>query len=249
MAPNKKQHFVPQFYLKQFSLDESQKTIGIFNFGNYKYNNQNISLKDQAQKDYFYGRDLIIENAFHEQENIASEIFRRITEDGFIPLLNSPEHYQLLEFLIFLRERTLCVVNQSKKSADKFIEIIASKNTDVLEDISEEDFSSLRLTLDALNMAAISLPLAFDLSYKIFVNEANIPFITSDHPVVFYNQFLEERKKGYGHIGIACKGLQIFLPISPRHLIIFFDQGIYKVGSKKNKSIVLRQDSDIEALN
>jgi hypothetical protein len=59
-----------------------------------------------------------------------------------------------------------------------------------------------------------------------------------------------ELKKAFASgTGIACKGLEIFLPLSPRHYIIFFDRDIYKVGSKKDISVKITHQKDVTSLN
>lgn len=248
MPTNKNQHFVPQFYLKQFSSNSSRKGINLFNLSSTKYIS-GASISGQAQKDYFYGRDLNIEKAFQAQEKIAPKIIKKITENNMAPAINSSDHYHLLEFVVFLRLRTACVAEQAKRSADKIIELATTKSVEFASGIREDEFPLSSLTLDALHSAVLAMPLVFDLNYKIFVNSTNIPFITSDHPVILYNQFLKNRRQGDGNIGFACKGLQILLPLSPRYLIVFFDGGVYKVGSKKNLFVSLGSNSDIESLN
>lgn len=87
-----------------------------------------------------------------------------------------------------------------------------------------------------------------DLSCKLIINNTCQPFITSDHPVVQYNQFLEMHKHPYGSIGIAIKGLQVFLPIGPKHQVILYDSSCYKIGDRR-KNIVLSNMMDVENLN
>lgn len=52
MAKNKKQHFVPRFYLRKFSADG--RSVNIWNLTNEK-RIQGANLKNQCYKDYFYG--------------------------------------------------------------------------------------------------------------------------------------------------------------------------------------------------
>ena len=241
MPDKKKQHFVPRFYLKNFSLNSAGKALSIFNLSNSK-SISNGNLKDQAYKNYFYGRDLIIENALSESEGIAANILRSIINQNSISV-SSQDRYYLLEFTIVLSERTACTADQLDEFADKFIKAIISKDPNAPIGINEVSFSLKQPTQIALYRAAISLPVVFDLSCKLLVNRTQIPFITSDHPVVLYNQLNES------NIGLACKGLEIFFPISPHHLIIFFDRDVYKVGHKSNISIDIDKNTDVEALN
>jgi len=248
MPEKKKQHFVPRFYLKNFSLNSSGKALSIFNLSNSKFIPDG-NLKDQAYKNYFYGRDLNIENALSELEGIAAKIIRDIIDWNSVANFSREDRYYLLEFVVFLSERTVCMVNQLNESADKFIKAIVSKDPGIPIGINEGNFSLTQPTQFALYRAAISLPVMFDLSYKLIINQTKIPFITSDHPVVLYNQFLEDQKVPGGNTGLASKGLQIFLPLSPHHLIVFFDHDVYKIGEKGNMSVDITADSDVEALN
>jgi hypothetical protein len=57
LAENKKQHYVPKFYLKYFSNNEEGKSIGVYNLkvGKFiRYSN----LENQAFENYFYGKNL-----------------------------------------------------------------------------------------------------------------------------------------------------------------------------------------------
>jgi hypothetical protein len=93
--------------------------------------------------------------------------------------------------------------------------------------------------------------LAIDLAYKLLCNRTPLPFVTSDHPAVFYNQFMEHRKRYGSNTGLAVKGLQLFLPLSPRHTLVFFDPWAYKVGGKKLTShrVEVTDEKDVKALN
>ena len=52
-----------------------------------------------------------------------------------------------------------------------------------------------------------------------------------------------------GNVGFATKGLQLFFPISPRHLLCIYDDWVYKIGDKSNDIIELSNKDDIEKLN
>jgi hypothetical protein len=68
------------------------------------------------------------------------------------------------------------------------------------------------------------------LDCKILVNLSTLPFITSDAPVVFYNQLMEKANNYVGATGFVAKGLQIFYPIHPRLMICLYDPQVYDFG-------------------
>ncbi|MDA3821326.1 MAG: DUF4238 domain-containing protein, partial [Bacteroidales bacterium] len=103
----------------------------------------------------------------------------------------------------------------------------------------------------AFNLVNIepAIKVTLDLCCKLIINKSNIPFITSNHPVVRYNQFLEKRKFPGGKSGLASKGLQIFYPISPWLTVIFYDCKVYKCGYKRRAIIETTNKTDIDSLN
>ena len=61
----KKQHYIPQFFLKNFSIDNLEKSVYIYDVAsqNEKTQIQNRrNIENFCQKKYGYGKDNIIEN-------------------------------------------------------------------------------------------------------------------------------------------------------------------------------------------
>ena len=77
-----------------------------------------------------------------------------------------------------------------------------------------------------------------------------MPFIISDNPLIIYNQFLEKRNWNFmSQRDYGLKGLQMFLPVNDRYLLIVYDSEIYKVGNKKDKIIDMDDQKSIDQLN
>jgi hypothetical protein len=100
-------------------------------------------------------------------------------------------------------------------------------------------------------MAAEIRHFALDLKWKLLENRTRRLFIASDNPAVRYNQFLEKRHFLASNTGVASKGLQIFLPIGPRHMLMLYDGDIYRIGGRKHLEthIEVEREADVEALN
>lgn len=62
----KKQHYIPQFYLKNFS-DKNQKSVGVFRFEDQKFI-WNASIKNIAYRNNLYDDDNSIESFLAEEE-------------------------------------------------------------------------------------------------------------------------------------------------------------------------------------
>lgn len=67
MAKKKNQHFVPKVHLRYFAKDESRRQIDVWLPKQDKIIS-GASIKGQCSKNYFYGKDLKIENFFSSPE-------------------------------------------------------------------------------------------------------------------------------------------------------------------------------------
>lgn len=83
---------------------------------------------------------------------------------------------------------------------------------------------------------------------KLLKNSTNVEFITSDNPVVFYNEFIDFRRHD-SNTGFASKGLQIFFPIDPNNIILLYDHNVYRVGKDKKDFIEITDPRDIHEIN
>jgi len=93
VSEKKRQHFVPKFYMRQFSSDTSvplkeRKRIHILNLRLGKLL-RNVGLKEQCYRDYFYGKDLARENQFARQEGFAQLVFSKIIANRRLPAYGS----------------------------------------------------------------------------------------------------------------------------------------------------------------
>ncbi|MEL0011708.1 MAG: DUF4238 domain-containing protein [Bacteroidota bacterium] len=100
----------------------------------------------------------------------------------------------------------------------------------------------------SLGMVSQFYPLMLDLGCKLVLNETSTDFVASDNPVVLYNQLLSFRNHG-SNTGIAAKGLQVFLPISSKKLLIFFDHESYSVGPMSKPFVRVTSLRDVYVLN
>lgn len=248
VAEKKKQHYVPQFYLRNFSWGKDRLPIKLFNIQRGDHFTAG-NLKGQCYEDYFYGKDLVIENMFGTIEGRVSPIVDQIVAGGGPPVRYSVDHDALLTFVLFQYGRTKHAGEAADEQVDKLAKTALAKD----ERIEPEHLEMIKIGLKnpfALTLRAVShsLPIAHDLQIKIAINRTPIRFVTSDHPVVFYNQYGEERVIR-SNTGLASKGLQIFYPVSPQHMVVLYDEKIYKMGGRKATSVEVTSVTDVQQLN
>ena len=98
----KKQHYVPQFYLKNFAREDN--TFSIYNVKNNTII-QKAPYKSQCYENYYYGENNQWELRLSKLEYESSKIINRIiNEDSYYP--NIKEIDMLKKFVIFQRYRT-----------------------------------------------------------------------------------------------------------------------------------------------
>ena len=248
MPNNKKHHCVPRFYLKRFS--KNGKSIGLYNFST-ELKVAAANLYNQCCKDYFYGKEKIVENALGDIEGQTSILFSMIDEIGCLPPPGSPEHLSMILYILTQYGRTKYSADALDEMHDEmFKHIWREKIESELEGVNLDDFTIgiKDVSQFVLGMTAQNYPLLLDLGYKLLVNRTDVEFVTSDHPVIMYNQLLSFRKIG-SNTGIATKGLQIFFPISPEKVIVLYDSDVYRVGSDRKIVIEIEEHKDIYNIN
>jgi Protein of unknown function (DUF4238) len=120
-ADNKKHHFVPQFYLRNFSEDE--KSIGIYNIASQRTITR-ANLGNQCYRDYFYGKTPEIEHALGDMEGSAAQVIKICLEAEAVPRPLSAEHIILSHFIVLQDARTGHEAEAAAEATDKFFKAV-----------------------------------------------------------------------------------------------------------------------------
>jgi hypothetical protein len=252
VSEKKRQHFVPKFYMRQFSPDTSvpvrdRKTINILNLPQGRLI-RNVGLKEQCYRDYFYGKDLGRENQFGKLEGLTQPVFSRIVANRQLPAYGNVDHLVMVLFTHAQAFRTEQAARRIKETDDKV-------NAEIMrmENVSDRAKRKALVTHDnhvnaALGSSQKHHSLLLDLECKLLVAGAGLEFVTSDHPAVLYNQLFEFWEDS-SHTGLASVGLQIFFPLSPKLTLVMFDSKVYHYGSRDERVIHVKSKHDVRALN
>jgi hypothetical protein len=87
-----------------------------------------------------------------------------------------------------------------------------------------------------------------DLGSVLLSVRGPMPLITSDNPAVKYNLYCEG-VQGVGVTGLMCSGFLLFLPLSPKFLLLLYDKHVYKIKSAANGLVEVADSSDVSQLN
>lgn len=260
MAYKKNQHFVPQFYFKFFS--NNQKIINSLLISSGEIKN-NISIKDQCSKAYFYG-STEIEDKFGiiegQHRKLLKELLEIDSNDELTEFLQyDKNHIHLIEVILFQRLRTSLENNKMSEMMEKLakellqIQLTVKGEKELLKSLPHCDISlnkEWKQHLLLIQIASIyrSQPALFDLEICILNNQTERKFIFSDSPVIFYNKAYRHITDG-GTLGLQSPGLLIFFPISENKCLLFIDKTKYTGSIIHNKFFNITEEFDINNMN
>lgn len=257
--PNyKRQHYVPQFYLRNFTTDDQ---IQIYNLKTKKYNTMNC--RNVCSRDYFYAQMPEMERSFSEMEGEGSRIISNIILENSLSNITTEDYCLLLYFICFQYARTPRVKQEAEQHfngiSNYLFRSFVDNNIENLKEkgIEKENLEGWSLDINgpihAYAMKSIMEHGPFlikDLKPILFVNCTSRDFITSDNPVVPYNSFFNNPSgSAYGTNGLQSPGLQIFWPLDTKHMLVLYDRDFYNFNVVSNEYKEIYLDDDVDALN
>lgn len=252
MPEYKKQHYVPKFYLRQFSNDGEM--VYVYNLYHRKSFRNNI--KDICQESYFYCKTPEIETIIKKIEDKQAVIFAKIKEKSNLTFLDTEERFYLYLFVLMQNTRT----KEAKDFVSRYINTIfdehfkplMKKSKDLIEKgVKTELIDSLKIVYErphlmAMAPAMMGVELVADLLPVLILNQTDNKFITSDAPVCLYNYL---KFKNHGMLGFQSPGLQIFVPLNEKMLLLLIDSESYSLLLDEDSIIYVEETSDIDAIN
>jgi hypothetical protein len=268
MADYKKNHYIPKFYLRNFT-DNPTNLNGKFDFFNTK-NPKYIGHIDHSvhmQESYFYPKDSDIEIRINKEfEGKHAKIIKDICNG------QEKENSELLEIFLLMYFRTknkrdeiysfrkFCIDEYLIKYIEPFKKFLKKQQPELagvlsdeqlkenMRNVAYEEYLNFKKSAEdnVGNFEKINKEIS-GLETAILKNITGINLISSDNPVILINPFLKRRIKNAGINGIFQIGVILFLPINSEYLLIAFDSKIYDQNIIFNKKIM--NEIDITNLN
>lgn len=239
-------HYVPQFYLRNFS--QNSKSIGLYLVKKRKYI-EHASIKNQACKDYLYGKDGKIEDWFMEIEKETSSIISSIIDNNKLPSKFSDDYKILLKFMLLAEARNLKTADSQNNLINTLVKNMAEMDPKINNDqIKNLDVKQSIPNLYSIQAAVNIYPILFDLKSTLLISENDRKFFTSDNPLIRYNLMYIKRDYSMRGYGLGNVGVQLFFPISPRLCILIFDDKVYNY-KEDNGKIHINRGKYMDELN
>jgi hypothetical protein len=246
LPKNKNQHFVPKVHLRYFAADEQKRQIDIWLSKQDKVV-MGASIRDQCSRDYFYGKDLKIENYLSSPEGLFGK-----TVDQLIGQQNATndELESLLFFwlLQYMRADRTIAQQLLMISAMRDKLALGQKDTDELRDWLGPPMGVPEAMQMMLDRAKDFFDTISDLRCVLLINQTKTGFVLSDCPAVSSNKFLLVRSKKYRSWGLGSAGLYVFLPLTPQLGFLAFDRHVYELVGR-NGNVCKLTEKDVIALN
>lgn len=208
----RKQHYIPQFYLKYFT---DPMTPAIYEPYVWVLNKETGEIKQRAPKNIAYENGFndivdsngnissIVEEEFQQIENEAAKAFRKVMK---FDELSEYEKISLSKFIISMRFRTPSFISTYKSIIQRkdVKELFYKEGLDFIPNEIEMD-STIRVT----NLVEKWL---LRMEWSLLISPKEKKFITSDNPVLVKN--IQDSR--YIIVGFGLKDdVEIIFPISP----------------------------------
>ena len=228
MPANKKQHFVPRCLLKNFSTNDK---VFVFNVPKDVILDEPVPYKSQCQEDHLYGKDGEWESWLKKYEDKVAPIFASLIGDE---ALSEEQQIDLKRYMLIQSMRTKRAISNRKRMMTEAYEwaiplmahfqgaIISNDKIRFFAEQFVDEHTEEEYAKEDLHTAETYLESFADLSIRI-LEAKELSFVCSDHPALLFNPFQPE----YG-IGLEVAGLMVVMPVSPRHCILLYDEGIYE---------------------
>lgn len=260
MTIQKNQHYVPQFYQRRFSPDG--KTIGSYIIEQERKIDI-APIKHQASHDYFYTKETEqknnVENSLGKLEAMTQKVMEKVDANPR-NALDKIDDSTLYVFTILQLGRTVAHANIIQNTAETVVkqllkEVILhrqSNNEKDVKGLGEDEIDKYSLSFQSLGgfslgIQAQMIPTCVDLEQKLLINNTGHAFVTSDNPAVLYNMFFE--RMGRDESGMGCRGVFVFMPLSPELAIVLYDGKVYKIGNKRQHYAEITDKQDVGKLN
>lgn len=240
----KRQHYIPQFYLKQFAtIRKNEYYICCYNKINgniFKSNVKNIGLENWFYDKKFKGEN-VFEKALSILEGYFSKIYKIMREKP-ISLLTYKEKQFFVEFVYLLDTRTrkardgLIKVNENIINSESFQNWFQKTFPNITIEEHLEDIKRYIQLSEMFNIEikdnkpqfseAIDRIMEFDLFLLINdIHKTGANFYTSDHPICHYS--LSEEKD-----------MKIIIPMTPELCLMFTNDSGWKKKHPSHKAFI-----------
>lgn len=252
MSNHVRQHYVPQFYFRNFARDERICAYNLDSEEGYPP----TPISNICYERYFYGEAEMEEDLSRLENEIAGTIHQIVDQNSLESVTDEQTRFYLDLFVTHTHSRTKASREEASALSQEILEMMTEIGVEAgeLDDNILEMVRNDELRLEGPDHQLHQLlsmygPIYFaDLRRVLIWNGSDRNFITSDHPVVLDNSRFKDVIE-LNTTGYSCAGLQTFCPLSNNLLLMYFDPYAYQVDANSEHIVIVRDETVIEDLN
>jgi hypothetical protein len=262
MSKVKKQHYVPQFYLKNFTSGQDK----IYVFDKLQKKSFASKIHDVACQQYFYDFPQETINDYQEESKIESDKISEQIVEKYLATLEGQYSTKLKNFIasIYLRQSITyenkiafvdfislqyCRTATTKNYIQRSYEYVSDHERKILATFPDQDinFDLDHATLQALHANFILehkdlSPYFLNHVWFVGIAPQHMSLYTSDHPIIL-NPHLKD-SHGDSLMGIATYGMEISIPLTPKlNLFLLEKTFAEEKGIKENVIVQLNEEN------
>lgn len=252
------QHYVPRLHLRRFSTKPDGDSVYCFDKQNKR--SFETSVGNTATENFFYDPKTKLEPEMEEfledLEGRVTNPYDKMVENESLSVLSEDNKEAVAEFLGVQMIRT----RGERSSIQGIIEGIEEQvgRENMTEELKEEiDETKKEDTLREMQNDLIKEAggqfgdMLMKLDWHLFLNDSDLPYYTSDFPVVRHNEL---DFGPYGELGLMNRGVQVYFPLTPWVMLAIIETSAYpdmpEVWEKDNRdNVVFQRDLQVTRSN
>lgn len=253
MADHVKQHYVPQFYFRNFARDERICTYNLDSEEGYPP----TPISNICYERHFYGDAEMEEDLSKLESEMAGTLHQIVDQRSLEPVKTDEQARLYLDlFVTYTHSRTKASREEASALSQEILEMVTEIGVetgeleeDILEMVRNDELRLEGPDHQLYQLLSLFGPIYFaDLHRVLIWNGADRNFITSDHPVVLDNSRFKDEIE-LNTTGYSSAGLQVFCPLSNNLLLLYFDPYAYQVDANSEHTVIVRDETVIDDLN
>ena len=247
-----KQHIVPQFVLRNFSVKDK-----LYTYDKHTEKIYGSSVKDSGCEKSFYDfqikvDDKILQGTIEEKlceiECNASRVIKKILKQNDVKNITDEEKEHMDYFLAAQMMRTKNVKDNFKSMPEQLRNAIRQRMPKLANDVGldekfpdfEDDALNLHFDVLIANSTERLKTYFKGLEWILVKTDESKPFLIGDAPVIVYNELYSDEKESFyfSKYAIGYKGSCVFFPISPTRALWLVSPELIEMYVKSNKELL-----------
>jgi len=230
MSEVKMQHYVPRFYLEEFSIKPDMDSPQLYCYDKPDRRVFQTAIMNVGGEQYFYDTsgDQPFEDFLAQIEGEFADAYRKILDGENLSDLTENDRTVIAYSVATQEHRTRVFRDEYMEGFEKLADRLREFN---LSEESEEQIDEFNKADDDTTARKLHKDFMLDASWDfaeeilglkwiLFENQSDSEFWTSDHPITRYNRY----NHGWGgNLGYRSEGIEIYFPLSPDICLSFVD--------------------------